>query len=183
VRGEERWWATSLKGNLPRTGDILIEIDGKKIRDTHELLRIVASLPLGKTVDLKVIRNGKEMILPIKIGERKDQKELAHIVKPSDQLGMTVQEITPEISHYFGLSETGGVVITQVREESPADDAGLKTQDIILQINKVKISSLKNYRMEISKSGPEETLLILIKRGDTSFFVTLRKGTPKSSEK
>ena len=166
-----------------KTGDILIEIDGKKIRDTHELLRIVASLPLGKTVDLKVIRNGKEMILPIKIGERKDQKELTHIVKPSDQLGMTVQEITPEISHYFGLSETGGVVITQVREESPADDAGLKTQDIILQINKVKISSLKDYRMEISKSGQEETLLILIKRGDTSFFVTLRKGTPKSSEK
>ena len=166
-----------------KTGDILIEIDGKKILDTHELLRIVASLPLGKTVDLKVIRNGKEMILPIKIGERKDQKELAHIVKPSDQLGMTVQEITPEISNYFGLSETGGVVITQVREESPADDAGLKTQDIILQINKVKISSLKDYRMEISKSGQEETLLILIKRGDTSFFVTLRKGTPKSSEK
>ena len=166
-----------------KTGDILIEIDGKKIRDTHELLRIVASLPLGKTVDLKVIRNGKEMILPIKIGERKDQKELAHIVKPSDQLGMTVQEITPELSQYFGLSETGGVVITQVREESPADDAGLKTQDIVLQINKVKISSLKDYRMEISKSGQEETLLILIKRGDTSFFVTLRKGTPKSSEK
>lgn len=166
-----------------KTGDIIMEIDGKKIRDTHELLRIVASLPLSKTVDLKVIRNGKEMILPIKIGERKDQKELAQIVQPSDQLGMTVQEITPELSQYFGLSETGGVVITQVKEESPADDAGLKTQDIILQINKVKISSLKDYRMEISKSGQEETLLILIKRGDTSFFVTLRKGTPKSPEK
>jgi serine protease Do len=166
-----------------KTGDIIMEIDGKKIRDTHELLRIVASLPLSKTVDLKVIRNGKEMILPIKIGERKDQKELAQIVQPSDQLGMTVQEITPELSQYFGLSETGGVVITQVKEESPADDAGLKTQDIILQINKVKISSLKDYRMEISKSGREETLLILIKRGDTSFFVTLRKGTPKSPEK
>ena len=68
-------------------------------------------------------------------------------------------------------------------EESPADDAGLKAQDIILQINKVKISSLKDYLMEISKSGQEETLLILIKREDTSFFVTLRKGTPKSSEK
>jgi len=46
----------------------------KKSGHTHELLRIVASLLLGKTVDLKVIRNGKEMILPIKIGERKDRK-------------------------------------------------------------------------------------------------------------
>jgi serine protease Do len=97
---------------------------------------------------------------------------------------MTVQEITPELAAHFGLSEKSGVVVTQVKEASPADEAGLRTQDILLQINKVQISSLKDYQAEVSKPGPEETLLILVKRGETSFYITLRKeGSTKSSKK
>ena len=75
-------------------------------------------------------------------------------------------------------------MVTQVKEGSPADEAGLRTQDILLQINKVQISSLKDYQAEVSKPGPEETMLILVKRGETSFYITLRKeGSPKSSNK
>jgi serine protease Do len=92
---------------------------------------------------------------------------------------MAVQEITPDMAKHLGLSEKGGVIISQVRDGSPADDAGLKIQDIILQINKVRISSMKDFQSEIKKESQEGTILLLIKRGEMSFFVTLKKGAAK----
>ncbi|MBM4272356.1 MAG: DegQ family serine endoprotease [Deltaproteobacteria bacterium] len=162
-----------------KTGDLIIAIDGKKIQDTHELLRIVAALRVGGTVEITVLRDGKEKILQITIGERRDEKDIAHKGKISERYGMTVQEITPELARHLGLTDKLGVVITQIQEGSPADDAGLRVQDIILQVNRVKISSLNDYLNEVSKISKEKTILLLIKRGDTSFFVTLKKEETK----
>lgn len=167
-----------------QTGDILIAIDGRTIQDTPELLRIVAAIPVGKKVTVAVLRNGQEKRFEVTIGERKETKDIARQIQPSDQLGMTVQEITPEMAAHFGLSEKTGVVVTQVKEGGPAEEAGLRTQDIILQINRVKITSMKDYVAEISRGGPEEIMLILVKRGETTFFLTLRKeGASKSPDK
>lgn len=167
-----------------KTGDIIIAVDDQTIQDTHELLRIVAAIPVGKQVFVTLLRDGQEQRLAVAVGQRKETKELAQKVLPSDRLGMTVQEITPELAAHFGLSEKSGVVVTQVKEGGPADEAGLRAQDILLQINRTPISSLKDYQAEISKPGPEETLLILVKRGETSFYLTLRKeGSPKSPDK
>ncbi len=165
-------------------GDILIAIDGRTIQDTPELLRIVAAIPVGKKVAVAVLRNGQEKSFEITIGERRETKDVSRQVQPSDQFGMTVQEITPEMAVHFGLAQKTGVVVTQITEGGPADEAGLRTQDVILQINKVKITSMKNYLAEISGGGPEGILLILIKRGETTFFLTLRKeGVSKSPKK
>ena len=162
-----------------KTGDIIIEITGKQIQDTHELLRIVAALKIGEKANVKVVRDGREKILQVTIGERKEEKEIARKGKIGEHFGMTVQEITPEMAKHLGLSEKGGVIITQVGEGSPADDAGLKIQDIILQVNKVNISSLKDFLNEIKKAPQEATLLLLIKRGEMNFFVTVKKESPK----
>ena len=162
-----------------KTGDIIIEIAGKKIQDTHELLRIVAALKIGEKANVKIVRDGREKTLQATIGERKEEKEIARKGKIGEHFGMTVQEITPEMAKHLGLSEKGGVIITQVREGSPADDAGLEIQDIILQVNKVNISSLKDFLNEIKKAPQEATLLLLIKRGEMNFFVTVKKESPK----
>ena len=167
-----------------QTGDIIIAVDGRNIQDTPELLRIVAAIPVGKKVVVVVLRNGKEQRFEVTVGERRETRELARQVEPSDQLGMTVQAVTPEMAAHFGLSEKTGVVVTQIKEGGPADEAGLRPQDILLQINRVKIASLKDYSEAISKGGPDEVLLILVKRGETSFFLTLRKeGPQKPSDK
>ncbi|MBA4397230.1 MAG: peptidase [Syntrophus sp. (in: bacteria)] len=165
-------------------GDIIIAVDGRKIPDTSALLRTVAVIPVGKNVIITVLRDGREKHLDITVGERQEKKELARQVQPSDQLGMTVQEITPEMAAHFGLADKSGVVVTQVKEGGAAEESGLRTQDIILQINRIKIKSMKDYLAEIARGGPEEILLILVKRGETTFFLTLRKeGAPKSSDK
>ena len=157
-----------------KTGDIIIEIAGKKIQNTQDLLRIVAALKAGEKATVKLIRDGQEKKIRVIIGERKEEKEIARKGKIGEHYGMTVQEITPEMARHFGLSDKYGVIITQVREGSPSDDAGLKAQDIILQINKVKISSLKDFITEMTKDSPEGTILLLIKRGETTFFATLK---------
>ncbi|MBN1472705.1 MAG: DegQ family serine endoprotease [Syntrophaceae bacterium] len=161
------------------TGDIIVEIDGKRIKNTHELLSVVASLSVGKKVNVKIFREGKEMTLPIIVGERKETKEIAKGGKTSERFGMSIQEITPDMAKHFGLHEKAGVVITDIKEGSSAEEAGLKAQDIILQVNKVKITTIGDFLRETAKGGPRETLLFLIKRGDSSLFLTLRQSVKK----
>lgn len=162
-----------------KTGDIIIEIDGGKIQNTQDLLRIVAALKVGDKAVVKVIRDGQEIGIDVIIGERKEEKEIARRGKFGEHYGMTVQELTPEMARHFGFSDKYGVIITQVRGGSPSDDAGLKAQDIVLQINKVKISSLKDFMTEIIKDSPEGTILLLIKRGEMTFFATLKRESTK----
>jgi serine protease Do len=128
---------------------------------------------------VKILRDGQEKTLSAVVGERKDEKEIARKGKTREYYGMAVQEINPDMAKHLGLTEKGGVIISQVRDGSPADDAGLKIQDIILQINKVRISSMKDFQSEMKKESQEGSILLLIKRGEMSFFVTLKKGGSK----
>ncbi|HVO67051.1 MAG TPA: DegQ family serine endoprotease [Syntrophales bacterium] len=162
-----------------KTGDIIIEISGMKIQDTHELMRIVAALTVGEKVKVKIVREGKEQIHEVIVGERKEEKEIARRGKVGESYGMAVQEITPELAKHLGLVDQTGVIVTQIQEGSPADDAGLKIQDIILQINKVKISSVKDFLNEIKKNNEGGTVLLLIKRGEMTFFITLKREVTK----
>jgi len=162
-----------------KTGDVILEINGKAVQNSHELLLVVAVLKVGEKVKVKIWRDGKEKIYEIIVGERKDEKILAGKEKSSEYLGMTVQEITPDMAKHFGHTDKVGVIITQIREGSPADDAGLVAQDIILQINRVDIFSMKEFIKEMTSIRREGTILLLIKRGETKFFTTLRTGTSK----
>ena len=158
-----------------KAGDIVIEIAGRKIKNTHELLQIVASFPVGKKVEAKVFRNERVKVFNIVIAERKEGKELARAERVGEYLGMTVQEITPEIADHLGLSDTKGVIVTLVKEGSPASDAGIRPEDVILQVNRVKVSSMKDYLKGISRKGTRDSCLLLIKRESKSFFVVIRK--------
>jgi serine protease Do len=162
-----------------RTGDIIVEIEGKIIKNTHELLSVVASLTVGDKVSVKVWRDGKELTFQVIVAERKETKELAKSGKTTERFGMSVQEITQDMAKHFGLSEKAGVIITDIKEGSPADEAGFNVQDLILQINKVKIALMSDFLRETAKGGPRDTLLFLIKRGDASMFLTLRKNIKK----
>jgi serine protease Do len=156
-----------------KASDIILELDGKAIQDSSELLRVVAKLVVGKSVDVKILRNGSVMNFKVRVGERKEEKELAW-GGISESFGMTVQEMTPDMAEHFGLKGKKGVIITQIEEGSPADDAGLKAQDIILEVNRVNVSSMNDF-LKAMTAAKNDMVLLLIKRDRTSFFVTLRK--------
>jgi serine protease Do len=134
---------------------------------------IISSLHVGDRIAVKALRDGKENTYYIVVTERKDQPEVASAVGTNKDFGMTVQEITPELARYLGVPEKRGVVVVDVQEGSAADYIGVQPQDIILQVNKVKINSLKDYLREVSKKSA--SYLFYIKRGKATFFVALRR--------
>jgi serine protease Do len=158
-----------------KAGDLITEVNGKKIKDTHELLLTIASFHVADKIEVKALRDGQEKTFHIVVTERKDQPEIASARESSENFGMTVQDITPEIAQYLGIASKSGVIVVDVKDGSPADEVGIQPQDIILQVNKVKISSLKDYLREISKKGAKKSVLLLIKRGKATYFVSLRK--------
>ena len=157
-----------------KSGDIITEINGKKVKDTHELLMMIAAFRVGETVKIKILRDGQEKEVSLAVAERKEQAEVAAAGETGQAFGMVVQEITPEIAKHLGLSTKKGVIVVDVQEGSTADEVGIQPQDIILQVNKVKINGLKDYVAEIGKAG-DKGILLLIKRGKATFFVPLTK--------
>ena len=84
--------------------------------------------------------------------------------------------MTPEIAKNFALLEKTGVIITDVKAGGPADEAGLKPRDIIMKVNNIEISGLKEYETALTAGEKGDALLMLIRRGKDNFFVTLKKG-------
>ena len=159
-----------------KQGDIIIEVDGKKVKDTHELLRLVAVLPVGKKSEIKVLREGQVKELQLTVAEREEKKEVAAARgETKDNYGMSVQDITPDVAKQLGLPSTGGVIVTKIREGTAADDAGLQPYDVILQVNRVKVGSVKDFQREISKKTSDDRVLMLIRRGKGTYYVAMKK--------
>jgi serine protease Do len=158
-----------------KTGDVVVEISGKKVKDSHELLMQIAAFRVGEAVRVKILREGQERELNITIAERKDQVDTVAAIENGEAFGMVVQEITPEIAKQLGLSQKQGIIVVEVQDGSVADEVGIQPQDIILQVNKTKVANLKEYAREMRKAAEKGGILLLIKRGKSTFFVPLPK--------
>lgn len=155
-----------------KIGDIIIEVDGKPIKDTHDLLLTIAGRPVGQKMKIKAIRDGKEMIFQLVVAERKDNVTFSdHSVK--GHFGITAENVTPQIARQLGITQEG-VIVANVQSGSPADEVGIQQQDIIVRVNNVRIASMKDYTKEIMKAVQKKSVVLLIKRGRASFFVSLR---------
>ena len=124
-------------------------------------------------MNIKAIRDGKEMTFRVTVAERKDNVAVTAEKSEKGHFGISAQEITPEIARQLGI-KSEGVIITDIQEGSPADEVGMQPQDIIVQVNRVKVSSMNDYNREISKAVQKKSVTLLVKRGRASFFVALR---------
>jgi serine protease Do len=156
-----------------KVGDIIIEINGKSVHDTHELLLKIASLHVGEKASIKALRDGKEISFQVAVAERKDKPEIALTKKSKGFFGIAAQEITKEMAQQLGVPHDAGVIVTDVEEGSTADDVGIQPQDIIVQVNKVKVPSMKQYTAEMNKAVEKKNVILLVKRGKSNFFVGL----------
>jgi serine protease Do len=90
-------------------------------------------------------------------------------------LGLTVQNLTPDLAERLGLDSTEkGVVVSQVDPGSPADDAGIRPGDVIKEVNRKEIGDVDAYTQAISAAKKGESLLFLIRRGAGSIFVVVK---------
>lgn len=157
-----------------KRGDVIVSFNGKQIDEMNDLPFIVGSTPVGTSVDVGVIRDGQKKTLKVKIGELKEEKEPLEVAKAEPELGMTVEEITPQLAESLGLSEKTGLVVMQVESNSPADEAGLKQGDIILEIDQVPAKDLEGFLKKIREYNTGDTILFLIKRGGKTLYLTLK---------
>ncbi|MBI4640682.1 MAG: DegQ family serine endoprotease [Candidatus Tectomicrobia bacterium] len=154
-------------------GDIITEFDGKAIDEMPKLPRVVAETPVGKDVDVKVLRKGQEKSLRIKVAQMKDEATLMRSENLESDLGMVVQDLTPEIARSLRLDTTDGVIISEVKPGGKADEVGLRRGDLIEEMNQQTVRNLEDYRSIIAKSGKGDTLLFLIKRGNSALYVAM----------
>jgi len=156
-----------------KTGDIITEFNSKEVKDSAELPALVARVAPGTTASIKVLRDGKEISLPITVGEMKDT-EVATAGEEGD-LGLTVQPLTPEVAQGMGLNRAEGLVITEVKPGSAADDAGLREGDVITEVNRRPVKTLADYNREMARSNKGQSVLFLVRRGDSSVFLALKR--------
>ncbi|MBW2542476.1 MAG: DegQ family serine endoprotease [Deltaproteobacteria bacterium] len=160
-----------------KRSDVIVEFDGKSIADLSELPRVVAETPVGKKVEVVVVRDGKRKTLRAKVGEL-PQPELAELASRSEQgpaaFGFTVQDLNPELAQQLGLDTDKGVLITAVKPGSPADDAQLRRGDVILEVDRSEVEDVGDLRSQLEAA--DDGALLLIRRGDSTVFVPIKRG-------
>lgn len=156
-----------------KRGDVIVSFDGKKIKEWSDLPIIVAETGVGAEVKVKIIRDGKEKNITVRIAAL-DEKRIAAAPAKAGGLGLTVKELTPELAKRLGLSETKGVVITGIADGSPAAESGLKPGDVIIEINRKTVKDISDYRRGMEGIEKGDTALFLVRRGAGALFFTLK---------
>jgi len=156
-----------------KPGDVIIEFNGKQVKEMGDLPLMVAETPIGKKIEVIVIRSRERKSFTVKIGELKEKQTDIRAEAKKEKLGIVVQDITPELANAYGLSEADGVIIVAVEQGSSADIAGLRKGDIIKEIDRKAISSTKEY-YEAIESMQNGNVLMLIKRGRSSLWVVIK---------
>jgi serine protease Do len=161
------------------TGDVIVSFDGKEITDSNALPMIVAAAPVGKNAKIEILRNGEKKTLEVKVGELKDTEKAASGPKASkenisNELGLSVGDITPEIAAQLNVAQKSGVVILGVDSGSDAEAAGLQAGDIVAEIDREKIANMNQFNKKMSSYKEGDTILFLIKRQGSSLFLTLK---------
>ena len=155
-----------------KIGDIILDYDGTMVNEMNELPRLVAGTPVGKNVVVKLLRDRKETEVTVTIEKLKEKGDEG--AKTSDTLGMSVTELNGELAAKMGVGETRGVIVTDVKPGSIAEEAGITRGDIVREINGAKIATVGEYETAIAGRKKGGMLRLLLRRGDSSLFVALK---------
>jgi serine protease Do len=157
-------------------GDVVVAFKGEPIEDMHALPRVVANTAPGTEADVRLLRKGQERTVKVKVGEMPEEQRQAAVEGglPEKRLGLAVEQLTPEIAQSLGLSSMQGVVVSNVVEGSPADEAGIRRGDVILEVNQEQITTVGDYQAAIQQAEDAGAVLFLVRREDGMRYVALR---------
>ena len=159
-----------------RQGDIIVKFDGGVVHDEHELPEMVAQTPLNKSVSVEVIRDGKHITLSATIAELKDRQVASNDegASPGSSWGLTVQDLTPEIAQQLGIQNNKGVVIRNIKPDSPGAEAGLQPGDVILQVDSTKVASSDDFATAAKGAQKEKkSARLLVQRGNSTIYTVI----------
>jgi serine protease Do len=159
-----------------KAGDVIIAFQDTQITQMSLLPARVAQTPPGTKVDLTLIRNGKRQKVSVTVEELKeDQVAAAESSETGEKLGLTVQEITPELARSLRIEKAEGLVVANVQQGGPAFQAGLRRGDVILEVNRKKVTKRDSFNKILQQVPSGESILFLVRRGENNLFMAIRK--------
>jgi serine protease Do len=160
-----------------KAGDIVLEFDGKQIGEYNELPRIVAVTLVDKKTNINVFRDGKRFDLPITVGKLKEGEAgaVASDGKESEKTGLTVQELTKAMADRLGIRDSKGLVITEVKPGSPAEEAAIVPGSIIIEINGQRPDTMDKFNAIVAKLKKGDVVRLLLRRPDGSVYYVAMK--------
>jgi serine protease Do len=168
------------KAGLKRD-DIIVSVDDKPVTTTGELRNAIALAGANRTVKVKVLRNGKELIVPVALTASPDRDDTdssnngKHEAKPDDVIGMRLEVLSPELRQKLEVPAQvkNGVVLTGLMPNSPAARAGLRPGDVLLELNRQILNTADDVQ-RIYKSTKGPLAALVLRRGATSYVVIKR---------
>ncbi|MCJ7705732.1 MAG: DegQ family serine endoprotease [Desulfobacterales bacterium] len=158
------------------SGDIIKSVEDKPVKNVSELVKEIQKKKVGQKLKLGIVRDGKAMTIEITTSAMPDKAELQKEKEGEEKLGARVQELTPQFAARFGITGIKqGVVVIAVEDGSFADEMGLQEGDAILEINRKKIESLKDFEKAMKDANVEKGILFQIHRKGSSFYLTFKK--------
>jgi len=157
-----------------RQGDVIVEFRGEPVTDVGSFRnRVSLTLP-GSRETLIVLRNGKRRSLQVTIGKLTKEKLIAQgPAQSADEIGLTVQTLTPQLAEQFDAEPGEGVVVTEVRPGSIAAMAGIEAGSVILQVNREPVESAADFQRAVRQSNSDKHVLLLLRKDGTQRFVVL----------
>ncbi len=150
--------------------DLIVSFDGRPISAETDLPKVVASTKVGKTVKISVYRKGKRVELQATVGQAKGSAGDGSGITPATaSIGISVRELTPELSRQLGLKDSKGVVVSDVKPGSSAEEAGMVRGDLILEFNGHSIDNIESFSAIASKVTKGELVRLLLRRPDGNF--------------
>jgi serine protease Do len=162
-----------------KRGDVIVQMNGQDVANSLQLRNQVAHAKPGTSATFTLMRDGKQMDVKILLAER--PKELRAGVQQAQpqpeeyqKLGLSVQDLTPDLADQLGYQNDEGVVVTDVAEGSPAEQAGLQQNDLIKEVNKVKVRTVQEFKTAVARLEGGTSAAMLVRRGEMTFFVAIR---------
>ena len=148
-----------------KTGDIIVEVEGKEVSSSRDLSRSIANAPVGAQIPITILRNGQKKTVSVELTERADSDTPVKVAADrSNGLGLQITELKPETARRAGLPEDEkGVFVTHVQPGGKGERAGIQTGDVIKEINRKPVTTPKEVKRQIGTVKSGETLQMLIK--------------------
>jgi serine protease Do len=162
-----------------KQGDVIIEYQGVLIEDGVALQRMVTRTPVGSKVPVKVMRDGRARDLTVRIGEQPELEKVAKKVESGEHdyalAGLSVEDLNQNTARELGIKgKAQGVVVTSVDPDSGAEKAGLVPGDVIQEVNRRPVKSVKEFEKVSSDLKKGDSILMLINRRGGSLFLSAK---------
>jgi serine protease Do len=156
--------------------DIVIELNGEPVESRDSFRNQVAMLKPGSRINLVVWRDRKRKAFTVKLGKRPSTEELTGNLSPGtlDELGFTVQDLTPDLIERYSYEGQRGVIVREVESGSQAAQQGIAPGALIKEVNQQKVRNTGEFNEEIKKARKEAGVLLLVKGRRYTRFIFLK---------